>query len=96
MNSFLSPVVDCHGLGLAGPLLPSREVLGLQPNRHVVLVSDRTGGLACSRARARVMTDTDQRTSWRLAAQLRPEADADLASLDPRSLGLVRYAEQAT
>jgi hypothetical protein len=38
VSSFLSPVLDYHGLGLAGPLLPSREVLALQPNRHVVLV----------------------------------------------------------
>jgi hypothetical protein len=79
-----------HGLGLAGPLLPSRELLALLPNRHAVLVCDPTGGLACCRARARLMTHPDQRTLWRLAAQQRPEADADLAALDPRSLGLVR------
>ena len=35
---FCSPVVDYHGLGLAGPVLPLRDLLALLPNRHVSLL----------------------------------------------------------
>jgi hypothetical protein len=86
----LSSVVDYHGLGIAGPPLASHRLAALPPNRHAVLVSNPMGGLAYCRARDRVTTRLDQPSSCCLAAQLRPEADAGVASLDPRSLGLIR------
>lgn len=55
-----------------------------------------TGALAVQRARPQrtgLGAGIRPATALAGAAQLRPEADADLATLDPRSLGLVRWAD---